>query len=191
MRFLLGILIVVAVGLSTALTIIIQQSSVSTLDLDQDLAAIKQQIVDANAETAEYSGGAIKALIELRTEVLRSTMAMLTQKRMSLVRYILLKYTLDGREVTEAPDTELDDILKELSQAEQVAAASKRNAAQYTGGLLQGISLVTAATNELNVAQLRMKFYTAKYGIPLPRLGDPNASTQGSPGTIAKDREAL
>jgi hypothetical protein len=52
---------------------------------------------------------------------------------------------------------------------------------------------VTAETNRLSVAQLRLKFYSAKYGLPIfapnPLQGPERAKE--TPGTVVKDKEAL
>ena len=84
-------------------------------------------------------------------------------------------------------------ILEDLSQAEKKAAASKLEAARYAGGLVQALALMKVETDEMSVSQLRLKFYSAKHGIPmpLPNLPENSKTPAQPPGKIVKDREAL
>jgi hypothetical protein len=191
-RLLTTLLLLIAIGEAALILVFVERSQVSTMEVDRDRSHVQALISEAEAETAKYSGGAIKALIELRLAALKNTLTMLDQKRASWVRLIDLSYTIEGGRVREASDKELNDILGELSEAERAVASSKREAAQYTGGLIHSMSLMKAATEEVTVASLRMKFYFAKYGIPilLPSLESTKA-IPSSPGKVVKDREAL
>lgn len=144
-------------------------------------------------ESEKYGQGLLRSLIEVRLAIARNTLAMLDQKRASFVRRITLDYRLDGRPVHDASDQELNMILEELSQAEKKAAASKLEAARYSGGLAQAMSLLKAETDELSVSQLRLKFYSAKHGIPmpLPTLTENSSKPTLPPGKVVKDRDAL
>ncbi len=177
--------------LGATLGLVLQEPATSTFEIDRDITVVNAEIRATEEESAKYSGGVIKVLIDLRTTMLRNTVAMLDQKRTSLVRRISLNYTIDRRSIKEASDRELEDIIEEIGQAERKVAAAKNEAAQYTGGLLQSMALLKAGTEELSVSQLRLKFYSAKYGmaLPVPPL-DAKTPTK-TPGQIVKDREAL
>jgi hypothetical protein len=128
----------------------------------------------------------------VRTSILRNTLAMLDQKRASFIRRIALNYTIEGRQIGQPSDNDLKDILEELSQAERKVAASKQEAAQYSGGFLQSMALLKAGTDEVTVSLLRLKFYSAKYGIPMPvPSSDTRPSEPKPPGRVVKDRDAL
>jgi hypothetical protein len=193
MRLLVLVLAVVTITLAGALTFVLQQSGVSTLEIDRDRAAIAADIKDAQSESEKYSGGAIKTFIDLRIAILRNTAAMLDQKRASFVYRISLNHTINGNAATEASDAELKEILDELADAEKKAEASKAEAARYSGGLIHSMALLRVSTDEVSISQIRMKFYSAKYGIPIPLPSSQNAGEpeKTSPGKIVKDREAL
>lgn len=192
-RFLIGILTIVSVALSATLGVLLQEPQVSTIEIDRDRAALASQISTTQEESEKYGPGLLKSLIEVRLATTRNTLAMLDQKRTSFVRRIALDYRLDGRPAHDASDQELSAILEELSQAEKKAATSKLEAARYSGGLLQVMSLLKAETDELSVSQLRLKFYSAKHGIPmpLPNLSENSSKPAQPPGKVVKDREAL
>ncbi|ANW00805.1 hypothetical protein [Bradyrhizobium icense] len=192
-KFLLAISVVVIAILGGALAVILQDPQVSTLELDRDRAALSAEISAIQAESAKYESGLLKSLIEVRLAITKNTLAMLDQKRTAFIRRVSLNYRLDSRPVHEASDQELKLIIDDLSQAERKANASKQEAARYSGGLLQAVALMKAETDEMSVSQLRLKFYSAKHGIPiaLPNVSDNVKPPTQPPGKIVKDREAL
>jgi hypothetical protein len=192
-RLLFTFVFLVAIGEAALIAAFIQRSQVSTFEIDRDRATISAQISEAESESAKFEGGAIKVMIEMRIAVLKNTTAMLDQKRASLVRLVALNYTVDGSTLHEANDKELNDILEELAASERSVADAKQEAAKYTGGLVQVMALVKAATEEVTASSLRLKFYAAKYGIPIhiPSVEATKAPAPKSPGTVVKDREAL
>ncbi|NOJ41569.1 hypothetical protein [Bradyrhizobium australiense] len=192
-KLLLTISIVVIVILSVLLAVILQDPQISTVEIDRDRAILSAEISAIQTESAKYESGLIKSLIEVRLAITRNTLAMLDQKRTAFIRRVSLNYRLDSQPVHEASDQELKLIVDDLSQAERKANASKQEAARYSGGLLQAVALMKAETDEISVSQLRLKFYSAKHGIPipLPNLSDNVKTPTQPPGKIVKDREAL
>ena len=190
-NLLLVVMTSAVVLLAATLGLVLQEPAVSTFEIDRDLTAVKADIAAAEEESSKYSGGVIKTLLDLRAAMLRNTVTMLDQKRTSLVRRISLNYTIDRRAIREASDRELEDIIEEIEQAERKVAAAKNEAAQYAGGLLQSMALLKAGTEEVNVSQLRLKFFSAKYGLVLPLPPSDTKTLTRPPGQIVKDREAL
>ena len=192
-RVLATLVLLIASAEAVIIFALVERSQVSTLEIDRDRATVRAQITDAENEAAQYSGGALKTLIEVRAATLRNTLAMLDQKRASLIRIIALTYTIEGRAAQEASDKELNDILGDLSESERTIASAKAEAARYTGGLVQTMQLMKAATEEITLASLRMKFYSAKHGfpMPIPSLETTKTPPPKPPGKIVKDREAL
>jgi hypothetical protein len=192
-RALIALVFLIALSEAALIVVFIDHSQVSTIEIDRDRAAVQIEIKNAQQESAKYSGGAIKAFIEIRLATLHNTLAMLDQKRTSLLRIIALTYSIDGQATRVSNDKELNEILRDVSESERTVAAAKQEAAKYSGGLVQAMALVKAATEEVTVASLRMKFYSAKYGFPMP-IPSPAAmktSPPTSPGKVVKDREAL
>jgi hypothetical protein len=64
-------------------------------------------------------------------------------------------------------------------------------AKQYSGGLIQGIALMTAETDRMSVAQLRLKFYSAKYGVPVFSGALEQKPKPSAPGRIVGDKNAF
>jgi len=187
-----------AVMLTVALALVLQEPETSTFEIDRERAAIASEISGVEREIAELSGGLLKAVAEARLGILRTTASMLEQKRTSLIRRITLSYHVNGQSVREASDRELEDILADIAQAQRSAEAGKNEAANYTGGLLQSMALIKAGIDELSVAQLKYKFYAAKYGfaiaLPSVDLKPPNETSPQKEkpiGKTVKDREAL
>ncbi|MGE5779462.1 MAG: hypothetical protein ACM30D_09160 [Hyphomicrobiales bacterium] len=135
----------------------------------------------------------IKAMLGLQREVLRTTQAMLSQKRVALIRRIDLRYTVDSSPVAPISEERFSEIAADLEKAESELAKSEEQAARYSGGLVQVMALVTVETNRLSLAQARLAYYAAKYGFALPAgqrvVG--NAADRGSLGTVVKDKDAL
>src|SRR5690349_18708390 len=148
-RVLITLIVLIALGEAALVVALSQAPQISTLEIDRDRAALEAELTKAEAEFAEYSGGAIKTLIELRIAVLKNTRAMLDQKRTSFIRMITINYTIDGQAAREASDKELNEILSDLAAAEQTIAAAKTEADQYSGGLIRVMALMKAATEEV------------------------------------------
>jgi hypothetical protein len=116
---------------------------------------------------------------------------MLDQKRSSFIRHINLRYTIDGKQLPPSSEPELKAILEDIARAETALAASKSEASR-AGGLIQSMALLKVQTDELTLSQLRLKFYSAKYGLPVAfPTGSTNTAAPPPPGKIVKDREAL
>lgn len=186
------ILAVVAVGLAAALGIVVHEPAVSTVEIDRDRVSVTAELSSATSEADKYEGGLVKALLSARVETLRHTLAMLDQKRTSLIRRIALDYTIDSKAISPASDEVLNGILDELRAAEARIMTDKKDAEKYSGGLVHGLKLATIATEELSAAQLRMRFYTAKYGLALPSIAAGAVQRgQSPPGAVVDDKEAL
>jgi hypothetical protein len=165
----------------------------TTQEIDGDLDTVRNQIKQTSAEGEKYESGLLKSLIELRSEMLENTQAMLEQKKISLLRRINLNFKINGRELP--PDTmeELRDIAENIEQAEQKLTESEKNATKYSGGLVQAMAMMSVATDQLALAQLRLKYYAAKYGLPafFPQPGTLKKEPLASPGKVVPDRDAL
>jgi hypothetical protein len=146
----------------------------------------------AEAEAVNYSGGAIQAIIAARRQVLRLTQDALKQKRQTVLRRIDLKITFDAKAVPVASIEDLRAIELDIAAQESKAAAARAEADRYSGGLLQSLALMKAATEEFSTATLRMKLYTSKYGIGLPLAPEGAVEAKPAPaGKVVKDRDAL
>jgi hypothetical protein len=174
--------IVLAIAVSCALAVgalifslSYMSQSPSTADLDADIAEVSRQIEEAEGELAAYAGGAIQTLISMRIEVLKTTSAMLEQKRTSLLRRIDLDYTVDGH--AHAPSAETIAALEsDLADTTREKERFQTEADRYTGGLIQTIALMNVATNEMTISQLKLSLLAERYGFvfSVPQSGQPS-----------------
>jgi hypothetical protein len=193
-RFTWGLVFVAAVGIVFVFALEVIKPLPSTRDLDADLAEVRQEIHNVQIDAERYEAGLIKAMIELRIQMLRQTEAMLNQKRAAWLRRINLNYAVNGSEIAPVSNQELHEIIEEIQQAERKADQSSAETDRFSGGLVQAMARVTAETDRLSISQLRMKFYSAKYGFPIfaPTLQrGPAEQAKEKPGIIVKDKDAL
>ena len=145
----------------------------------------------ARLQDEELSGGVIKALIQLRLNTLQQTEALLEQKKTALLRRVWIYYTIDGHPITAASKADLDAISADIQTAEEKLEVSTLNAEQYSGGLIQGLALMTAETERMTIAHLRLKFYSAKYGLPIFSGALEQNQKPSLPGRIVDDKNAF
>jgi hypothetical protein len=138
LRVLLAISTIIATGLALILAVVLQDPQVSTIEIDRDRTALAAEISTTQAESEKYAPSLLKSLIEVRLAITQNTLAMLDQKRASVIRRIALNYRIDTQPVREASDQELNIILEDLSQAEKKAAASKLARLHQKRGRLDG-----------------------------------------------------
>jgi hypothetical protein len=135
--------------------------------LKNDISAIQVEIGSAEAEEAKYEGGLILALIKLRLETLRQTLAMLQKREKSWLFGISLKFNVDGKPYVPPTDVEhqIKNVEEELKALE--GKISKQQAeALYSGGLIQAMSLATLATMRFSYAMLDHRRLALRYGLP-------------------------
>ena len=167
----------------------------STEELEADLANVRRQIVEADKEVSKYEGGLILVQIRLRIETLKNTEAMLEQKRLSIVRAIRLDYTIDGKPQPTVSAEELSPLEDDIKTLEAEINQQTAEAAIYSGGLIKFMKLSAIETSRVTLATLKMRYLTAKHGIPIfgferSGAGDPPRSEE-KPGRVVEDKEAL
>ena len=185
---------IAAVAVCVALGLVLYaRSDPSTATLDGDIATVREHIQHTDIEIRKYEGGFIRTMIELRREVLKTTEAMLEQKRSSLIRRIDLRYVTAGAAV-EPSQEKLDQLTADIAAAKAKLEADEVKAAEYSGGLVQAFSLMTVETDRLALAQLHLAYYAAKYGISLElKLLSPGTEgkKETKPGVVVKDKDAF
>jgi hypothetical protein len=135
--------------------------------LKEDIAAVQTQIKNAEAEEATYEGGLILALIKLRLETLRQTLAMLQRRERSWIFGISLKFNVDGK--TYVPPADADQQIKTIEEelkALDGKILKQQAEALYTGGLIQAMSLAALSTMRFSYAMLDHRRLALKYRLP-------------------------
>jgi hypothetical protein len=135
-----------------------------TTGLQVDLAAVIQEIKDAQAKDAQYEGGLIKSLIEARIEILRTTKALLEQRILTIETRtpttVQVPITKPDPERAAQLDAEIQAKQRDLDNA-------KAEAAKYSGGLVKAMKLSSVATIEQTLALLSQEYLRSKYGLAL------------------------
>lgn len=166
---------------------------ISADDLNKDIQNVQQNIEEAKMEVIPYQkGGLIFLSLQLRLDTLKTTLAILEQKKHSILKGINLNFSVDGKSIKPANTETLVSIEREIQNMKQSLEQEKRQADQASGGLIGMMHLVTVATNQNTLAMLEQKYYAMKYGIPYIQSGtDPGKTEKQAPGKVVPDKDAL
>jgi hypothetical protein len=158
--------------------------------LKSEIATLRSQISAAETESAQYSGGLVKALIESRVQIFKQTLAMLEQRDKAWTFGLRLNYTIDGRPFTLPPGApeQLPEIERELRDLEGTIATQQAEVARYSGGLVQALSLSTLETMKQTQAMLNQRRLSIRFGLP-QYLAFQNSSS--APATSAAPAAAI
>jgi uncharacterized membrane protein/DNA-binding protein YbaB len=137
--------------------------------LPAELAAIDQQIADAQSKIAMYDGGLIKGLAEARLEALLLSKTLIENRISAAENGATVEVIVSAVQPDEARAQQL---LGEMASAQQRIDEAEKEAAQG-GGLVQALALSRAETEKLTLAQLQMGYLQAKYGIAFPAMAAP------------------
>jgi hypothetical protein len=166
-------------------------ASPSTEELEADLENVRSQLAAADADAAKYSSGFLLATIEVRREVLKTTEALLQQKRDSFLRRVDLRYTVAADPVVQSGER-LEEIAGEIAKADAKLVKDQAEADNYSGGLIQALALSNVAMDRLLITQLSLAYYGAKYGFvaPKPKVSN-DAAAPELPGVPVNDKDAF
>lgn len=136
--------------------------------IEEEITQLEKQIREAEAEDKKYAGGLIKAIIGSQLATLKQTHAMLQQRAKASLFRIGLKYTVDGQPFTPPQDAavQLGIVERELAELATKIAAAEAEAARYSGGLIQAVSLSTVAQIKQTQAMLDQKRLALKFSLP-------------------------
>jgi hypothetical protein len=157
-----------------------------TGEIKADLASIDAEIRRVEEEDVKYSGGLVKALIGSELHIYRQTRAMLQQRARSWLFGIGLSFTVDGKPFVlsaNAPE-QLAAVEREVTETRARVADAEAEAARYSGGLVQAMSLANAATVRNTLAMLEQHRLALKYSLP-QYIGFQRDDTSTSPRSAA------
>lgn len=164
--------------------------------LKDAITEVRAQVATAEDESARYSGGLVKALVDSRVQTLKQTLAMLEQRDKAFTFGLRLRYTIDGKafQLPAGAKDELVDIERQLRENEGKIHGQEAEVAQYSGGLVQALELSTLATMKQTQAMLDQRRLAIKYELPqyLPfqASGSEPASSASVPTTTAAAPQA-
>lgn len=157
-----------------------------TGEIKADIASIDAEIRRLEEEDVKFSGGLVKALIGSELHIYRQTRAMLQQRARSWLFGIGLSFTVDGKPFVSpanAPE-QLAAVEREVAETRAKVADAEAEAARYSGGLVQAMSLATAATVRNTLAMLEQHRLALKYSLP-QYIGFQRDDTSASPRSTA------
>ena len=174
-------------GITLLCLVVIHGARAEDEQLDQDIMNLRMQIADATAEAMKYSGGVVLTEIEIRKEVLQSTLAMLQQKILASANAVTIIYRDPvPRMYVQDPNAEAD-----LKEAISDADAAHREASLYSGGLIQTMALMREASARATIATVQQRIQLGRSGIPLPGAAAENKPAPLTPGRPTSDKDAL
>ena len=131
--------------------------------LNDELSFLNSEIQAAEENRESYSGGLLRAIIEMRIEILRTTHALVEQRIQALESGARISIEVPGT----APDSMLvKRILEDMTQQEAKIAEAQREASEYSGGLMKAMLDTRLATEKQTLAMLHQRLLSAKYGLP-------------------------
>lgn len=154
--------------------------------LRAELVELDAEISDAEQKNARLAGGLVKALVEARIEILRTTHALVQQRIHALESGAKITFEVAGAK----PDAELAERLsREMEDQLSKLEAARQEADRYSGGLVSAMKQATVATQEQTLAMLHQRLLAAKYGLPTA-LPSSTAKTSESQGSISSDNRS-
>jgi hypothetical protein len=181
---------VLAVALLVGFAYILCDRQESTTDIDKSLGDLGLTLKQAESEQSLYSGGLIKGLIALRIETINDTIAMLEEKRQSLLHRVCLNYEIAGTAAKPASPDELQHIQQDQTDTEKEIQRARGEDAMYSGGLIKGLIAMRIATEQETLAELNQHYLLAKYGLS-PLIPSQPAKTASPARPIVPDKNAL
>jgi hypothetical protein len=136
--------------------------------MQAEIESIDKALEAAEKENEKYTGGLVKALINSQIETLKQSRAMLQQKKNSWLYGININYTVDGKPfvLPEVAKALLPDIEREIAENKAKITSQQAVADQYSGGLVQALSVSTLETMRQTQAMLEQRRLAIKYELP-------------------------
>ncbi|CAM7037814.1 hypothetical protein [Enterobacter roggenkampii] len=154
--------------------------------LKVELSQVVSDISDAKSEDQKYSSGLIKGLIKTRLEVLETNKALLQQRINAIESGAKIETVISAVK----PDlNSAASILKDIDGLKVEIDSAKKDASQYSGGLVLAMKAAAIATQEQTLALLQQRYLSAKYGLADIKAG-PIAGGNQIDGTAASTSQS-
>lgn len=155
-------------------------------ELRDELESIRTEIGAAEKKNAALAGGLVKALVEARLEILKTTEALVQQRIHAIESGAKIDVAVKGAE----PDPELAQALEaQIAEQQEEVEEARREAARYSGGLVAAMKGATLATSEQTLAMLKQRYLSAKYGLLAlePLTASARTESEGGSPSAARD----
>jgi hypothetical protein len=162
------------------------QQQAEIVNLESELATVRADVEQAEKEDAALKGGLVKALIAARLEILRTNVALIQQRIQTLESGAKMTIVVNAIKPDQMRAAEL---LKDIEIQKKKVSDARQEATRYSGGLVQAMSMMTAATAANTLASLEQQYFAAEYGFALPSVG-PTAAVQRAKATSTAETAA-
>lgn len=142
-------------------------------DLAGEIEDVTARIAQAEDDIDAYPGGAVRDIAQYRLEVLRLNRALLENRMLGDALEIEPELVVPA--VEPDPDRAAS-ILRDIQQQLELIQLTEEEASG-SGGLIQALALSRLETEKLTLAQLRLGWLQAQYGIATPEIAATAPST--------------
>jgi peptidoglycan hydrolase-like protein with peptidoglycan-binding domain len=156
----------------------------SDADLRADLAALRGQIEEATTAAEQHQGGLLGEMAAMRREVLLLSAAMLENRLIASEGGVPSKVVAP---TATANPSRAEQLLRHIAATEEAIEKAKEDAAGREG-VAGSLSQTAVVTQELTLAQLRLAYFQAAYGLARPgedAAGGPAAGAGAPPPRAA------
>jgi hypothetical protein len=133
-------------------------------DLRTNLAELRDQIEEAEDAAQRHKAGLLGEMVEMRREVLLLSVAILENRLIANESGVPSKVVAPALLPNPA---RAEQILRHIAATEDALDKAREDAAEREG-MAGSLSQTTVVTQELTLAQLRLAYFQAAYGIALP-----------------------
>jgi hypothetical protein len=152
--------------------------SANTVLLDEGISSIDADIQKAVTESNQYSGGAIKTIIEYRIASMTLTKTVLHQKLLSVKNGIPLYLPTPTQMSEDSINTSLAGVDADLKRIREEIAFAQNESDQYSGGAIKVLLEIKIATMKLSESLLEQKKVCLANGLPVYLPAASSGSTE-------------
>ena len=158
------------------------------LELKNELIEIENDIKTAEKKLSQFDKSLLGVLIDARIEILKTNKALIAQRINSIESGANIKYETTGTK----PNIDEANLIKvEIDNQKKQLEKSKKEAEEYSGGLIAAVKYAEIATTEQTIALLTQKYLILKYGLAMPYVKEPEqkaitTASKKAPGTTIK-----
>lgn len=151
----------------------------STDELDRDLSMLAEV-----PSMADPNDPQVKAEQALGAAIRTQTREMLEQRRTAALRFVDLRYTVNGAVAPVADSGQLAELEADISKQQAAVVERKIAVDEVRGGAIRTQRLASLSLAETTLALLERRYLTFKHGIALPSAGT-------AAPTAAADKDAI
>ncbi|MFH1947483.1 MAG: hypothetical protein ABIJ23_05015, partial [Candidatus Magasanikbacteria bacterium] len=135
--------------------------------LKSEIEKNQKEIALSEEKNSGLTGGLLKALVEVRLEILKTNKSLIEQRIHAIESGAKVIIETKGSKPNNEKALEVE---KEIKSQEGELKSIRKEAEKYSGGLIAVMKLATVATQEQTLAMLRQQYLILKYGLDMPNI---------------------